>query len=204
MRGKPHLAARVLHGHDAMESAFSPDRRLLDKLIREIGRSELQAIEHASREHKRTGDVPPIAALRDVAIHATSMRSRFVTLLAGHDVHSRRGLGATLATLRDLIFDRSIDPERAFQTALLDLRHGIEVVKLLREVTRRAELFGVIRWCDDWLGARRTLVARVEAQLSWFADQEILQALELERALAASLVVDDEDDLDSSEIRDRQ
>jgi hypothetical protein len=35
-------------------------------------------------------------------------------------------------------------------------------------------LFGLIRWCDDWLGARRTLVARVEAQLSWFADQTLL------------------------------
>jgi hypothetical protein len=186
-----------------MESAFSPDRRLLDKLIREIGRSELQAVEHASREHKRVGDVPPVAALKEVALHASNMRGRFVTLLNGHDVHSRRGLGATLATLRDLIFDRTIDPERAFRTALLDLRHGIEVVKLLREVTRRHELFGVIRWCDDWLGARRSLVASVEAQLSWFADQEILHALELERSLAASLVLDDEDELDSNEIRDR-
>lgn len=187
-----------------MESAFSPDRRLLDKLIHEIGRSERQAIEHASREQKRVGDVPPVEALRDVAVHASKMRARFLILLTGHDVSSRRGLGATLATLRDLIFDRSIDPERAFRTALLDLRHGLEVAKLLREVARRQELFGVIRWCDDWLGARRTLVARAEAQLSWFADQEILQAIELERILAASLVLDEEDDLDSNEIRDRQ
>ncbi|MDX2089965.1 MAG: hypothetical protein SFX73_19065 [Kofleriaceae bacterium] len=53
---------------------------------------------------------------------------------------------------------------------LLELRHGIEVVKLLRESSRRDELFGVIRWCDDWLAARRTLVARAEAQLTWFAE----------------------------------
>ncbi|HEU0031511.1 MAG TPA: hypothetical protein VFQ53_12820 [Kofleriaceae bacterium] len=46
----------------------------------------------------------------------------------------------------------------------------MEIVKLLREVARRDILFGVIRWCDDWLGARRTLVARVEAQLPWFAE----------------------------------
>jgi len=174
-----------------MEGAFSPDRRLLDKLIREIGRSEVQAIEHASREHRRVGDVPPVDALREVATHASAMRPRFIALLSAHEVHSRRGLGATLATLRDLLFDRSIDPERAFRTALLDLRHGIEVVKLMREVTRRGELFGVIRWCDDWLEARRTLVARVEAQLSWFAAQEHLLVLEQERTLAATLVLDD-------------
>ena len=189
-----------------MEGAFDPDRRLLEKLIREVGRCELQAIEHASREQRRVGgDAPPVVALREVAAHASSMRSRFLTLLAGHDIPSRRGLGATLATLRDLIFDRSIEAERAYRTALLDLRHGLEIVKLLREVTRRGELFGVIRWCDDWLGARRTLVARVEAQLVWFAEQELRQALELERALAASIDLDDDDPASGSgEVRDRQ
>ncbi|MEJ7602609.1 MAG: hypothetical protein WKG01_32255 [Kofleriaceae bacterium] len=191
-----------------MESAFDPDRRLLDKLVREIGRSELQAIEHASREQRRVGgDAPPVVALREVAAHASGMRPRFLQVLAGHDVNSKRGLGATLATMRDLIFDRSIDPERAYRTALLDLRHGTEVVKLLREVTRRGELFGVIRWCDDWLAARRPLVARVEAQLVWFAEQELLHALELERTLAASIVLDDQDPFDptseSGELRDR-
>ena len=58
-----------------------------------------------------------------------------------------------------------------FRGALLDLRHGIDVVRVLREVSRLEELFAVIRWCDDWLPARRTLVARVEAQLGWFAEQ---------------------------------
>ncbi len=163
------------------ESMLQPGvetRRLLQKLIRETGRAEVQAVEHPAREAKRLGETPPVRALQAVADHASEMRTRFATLLEGHDleVHAT-GIGTTLATLRHLVVDRVMDPERAYRTALLDLRHGIEVVKLLREITRREMLFGLIRWCDDWLGARRTLVARVEAQLSWFAEQELLAAL---------------------------
>ncbi|MBA3397569.1 MAG: hypothetical protein H0T89_33405 [Deltaproteobacteria bacterium] len=160
-----------------MHPVAAPERRrLLDKLIREISRSESQAIEHAPREAKRVGEVPPIAALREVAQHAGLMRTRFETLLHGHDITiNRAGLGATLSTLRSLVVDRVVDPERAYRTALLDLRHGIDVVKLLREIARAEGLFGVIRWCDDWLGARRTQVARVEAQLVWYAEHADLE-----------------------------
>jgi hypothetical protein len=159
-----------------MDTSPGPEsRRLLEKLIREVVRAETQAIDHPVRETKRIGEAPPVAALQEVATHATAMRARFVEVLQSNELPMNKGsLGATLATLRHLVIDRVIDPERSFRTALLDLRHGIDVVKLLREVSRRIELFGVIRWCDDWLGARRTLVARVEAQLAWFAEQEAL------------------------------
>jgi hypothetical protein len=153
------------------------NRRLLEKLIRETARAEVQALEHPAREIKRTGLTPPVEALQAVADHATMMQARFTTLLEGHELElhlHRMGLGTTLATLRHLVVDRVIDAERSYRSALLDLRHGVEVVKLLREITRREMFFGLIRWCDDWLGARRTLVARVEAQLGWFADQELL------------------------------
>ena len=147
-------------------------RRLLEKLIREIIRSETQAIDHPVRETKRIGEAPPVIALQEVAAHAATMRARFLDVLHTNEIAVHKGtLGATLATLRHLVIDRVVDAERSFRTALLDLRHGIDLVKLMREVSRRMELFGVIRWCDDWLGARRTLVARVEAQLAWFAEQ---------------------------------
>ncbi len=153
-------------------------RRLLQKLIRETLRAEILAVEHPAREAKRLGETPPVRALRAVADHAAQMQARFALLLEGHDLAShRRGLGATLSNLRHLVVDRVMDPERSYRTALLDLRHGLELVKLLRELTRRETLFGLIRWSDDWLAARRTQVARVEAQLPWFAEQELLAAL---------------------------
>jgi hypothetical protein len=148
------------------------DRRLLDKLVRELARSETQAIEHGPREARRIGDVPPVAALRAVADHARAMRPRFIAMVGAHDLEIRRhALATTLAGLRHFVVG---DPERAFRSALLDLRHGIDVVRLTRETARHDMLFGLIRWCDDWLGARRTLVARVEAQLAWYAERELV------------------------------
>ena len=152
---------------------MGPDRRrLLDRLIREVVRAETQAIDHATREEKRIGHVPPVAALREVAKHASGMRARFAAIVRAHDLEPTRAgsFTATLSTIRDLVADRIVDDERAYRTCLLDLRHGIDVVRLTREVARTEELFGIIRWCDDWLGARRTLVSRVEAQLAWFAE----------------------------------
>jgi hypothetical protein len=150
-------------------------RRLLDKLLRELVRSEAHAVDHVPREQRRIGHAPPVAALRDVAAHALDMRPRFEQLLDGHElVSAKSGIAATLSSLRALVTDRMQDPERAYRGALLDLRHGLDVVRVLRDVARLEELFALIRWCDDWLVARRTLVARVEAQLAWFAEQPSL------------------------------
>lgn len=161
----------MAHGDDT--------RRLLEKLVRETVRAEVQAIEAPEREARRLGASPPVAALAAIADHAARMQDRFGRMLDGHacELSTNRGaLGSTLTSLRHLVVDRVVNGERAYRTTLLDLRHGLDVVKLLRDVTRRALLFGLVRWCDDWLGARRTLVARAEAQLSWFVDQEMLGA----------------------------
>jgi len=155
-----------------MHPEMMPERRrLLDRLIREIYRGEVQAAEHAAHEAALIGEAPPVLALREIADHVVAMRERFDRIVRAHDIATgRTGIGATLSTLRGLT-DRILDPERAYRTYLLDLRHGIDVVRLAREVTRSEELFGIIRWCDDWLGARCTLVARVEAQLVWFVEE---------------------------------
>jgi len=162
-----------------MQGPQSERKRLLEKLLRELVRSEEQATEHAPREAKRIGEGPPVDALRDVGVHALAMRPRFAQVLDGHNLSAGRGgITATLSTtLRHLVTDRLHDAERAYRAALLDLRHGLDVVRVMREVARLEELFALIRWCDDWLLARRTLVARVEAQLSWFADQVLLAPL---------------------------
>ena len=156
------------------------DGRLLEKLLREIARAEVLAIEAPEREARRIGEAPPIAALVAVAEHAELMHGRFAWLLERHELalHLTRGpLGSTLSSLRHLVVDRVVNAERAYRSVLLELRHGLDVVKLLREIARREKLFGLIRWCDDWLTARRTLVTRAEAQLPWFVEQEQLAEL---------------------------
>jgi len=149
--------------------------RLIHKLLREVTRAESQAIDHAATESRRLGEAPPAIALREVAAHALSMKPRLLDMSSAHglDLH-RSAFGSRLSTLRQLVVDRVTpalaDAEHAYRTAILDLRHGLDVVRVLREVSRRHELFGLIRWCDDWLRARRTLVTGVEARLLWFAD----------------------------------
>jgi hypothetical protein len=122
-------------------SARSDRRRLLDKLLRELMRCENQAREHAPREARRIGETPPVAALREVALHAVMMRPRLTSVLEAHEVPVAPP-PTTASALRQLVADHMYDAERAFRAALLDLRHGIDVVRVLREVTRLEELFG--------------------------------------------------------------
>src|SRR5262249_25378166 len=147
----------------------SDRRRLVEKLIREVTRCETLAVDHPSREARRVGEVPPVLALRDVATHARAMRPRFEAMVVGHDLipHRRDRVSA----LKRLVIEHVLDPERSFRIALLDVRHGVEVVQILYEMSHAEDLFGLRRWSFDWLHARRTLVARVEAQLAWYAIQ---------------------------------
>jgi hypothetical protein len=163
-------AAYALQSLRAMRGQPTERGRLLEKLLRELVRVETLAVEHAPREARRLGETPPVVALREVATHVAAMRPRFAFMLDGHAlVTGRGGISATLSTLRHIVSDRGQHADRAYRAALHDLVHGIDVVRVLREVARFEELFALIRWCDDWLPARRTLVARVEAQLAWFA-----------------------------------
>jgi hypothetical protein len=158
----------------------SADRFMLAKLCREITRAERIAVEHAPREAERFGtEVPPVAALREVAGHAAAMHPRFRTVVTGHGIRlGRNGIGPTLSTLRHLVVDQVVDAERTYRNALLDLRHGLDAVELLHGIARHDELFGIIRWCTEWLAVRRTLLARVEAQLAWYVDRAIELAMD--------------------------
>ena len=139
-------------------------RRILDKLIREVARAEQQAIEHAAREVRRLGEVPPVLALREIGVHALELRPRLEYVVVGHDLSWPR------RTPRSLHKSLVIDAERAFRGALLDLRHGVALVERLCELSKLTELFGIHRWCGDWLSARRTLVARTAAHLAWYVE----------------------------------
>lgn len=155
-----------------MELVSEPERRLfLSRLVREVARTELMAVEHAARETRRLGeDAPPARALREVAAHASAQRPRFLSMTEAYGVPGERGgLGAALASLRDLVVDRIVQGERAHRIALADLRNGLDAVRLLREAARADELLGLIRWCDDWMSARRMLVAHAERALAWFS-----------------------------------
>jgi hypothetical protein len=116
---------------------------------------------------------PPVLALRAVGDHAAAMRPRLELALDGHDLPPpRASLGGAISAVRNRVVERMIDAERAFRSALLELRRALDVVRVLRQLAREEHVFALVRWCDDWLVQRRPLVARVEAQLSWFGERD--------------------------------
>ncbi|MDB4958528.1 MAG: hypothetical protein JWO36_6097 [Myxococcales bacterium] len=159
-------------------------QRLRNKLCRELAQSEHDAVIHTAREARRLGDTPPAAALRAITAHAREMEPSVDQLLADQPVGRAlgRAVAQTFSTLRHLFFDRLIDAERSFRGTLLGLRHGVDCVRLLREVGVYANDVALMRWCDQYLLERLSLLEQAEQTLAWFAERP-------SRALQSGLVV---------------
>ena len=148
--------------------------KLCTKLCRELAQSEHSATVHTRREARRLGDVWPAHALLAIADHAEQLRPRFEALLAKRRIKGGsigRSIGQAFSTLRHLIGDRMIDVERSYRGTLLGVRHGIDAVRLLREVALREHDVHLVQFCDEFLLERLALIERGEQALSWFADE---------------------------------
>lgn len=160
--------------------------KLHRKLCRELSQSEHSAIVHTRREARRLGDVAPAHALRALAEHAQAVRPRFDALVAKRQpmrgIRIGESVGEVFSVLRHALFDRLIDTERSYRGTLLGCRHGVDIVRLLREVALREHDTPIVRFCDDWLVERLGLLERAEQALAYFADQPA-------RALKSGLAV---------------
>ncbi|MDQ3334825.1 MAG: hypothetical protein M4D80_06680 [Myxococcota bacterium] len=148
--------------------------KLCTKLCRELAQSEHSAVVHPQREAKRLGDVSPAHALLAIAEHAKALRPRFEALMVKRQpkgIKVGRVFGEIFSVIRQLIADRVIDAERSYRGTLLGLRHGIDVVRLLREVSLREHDTHLLRFCDDFLVERVALMEGAEQALAWFAEQ---------------------------------
>jgi hypothetical protein len=159
-----------------MESLSEPERRrVTHKLVRELVRAEDRACEHAERMSEQSPDSPPTKALRAIEGHVESMRGRLYYVSSGYGVSlARARIRSTLSQLRNRVVENLKDTARAYRFVIDDLREGLTLVQSLRGMSRADRLIGIVRWCDDWLDARRTLVLRAEAQLLWFEERELL------------------------------
>lgn len=129
---------------------------------------------HPRREARRLGDISPAHALLAISAHAEALRPQFEALMhkrqpAGLEIG--RMVGQLFSTLRHLIADRVIDVERSYRGTLLGLRHGIDIVRLLREVALREHDTHLVRFCDEFLLDRLALIEGAEQALAWFAEQ---------------------------------
>lgn len=147
--------------------------KLYNKLCRELAQSEQSAMVHPRREAKRLGDIAPAHALRAIAAHAEEMRPRFENLMAKRSVGiaGGRAFGRAFSAIRHALADRLIDCERSYRGTLLGVRHGIDVTRLLREVALRAHDTHLVKFCDELMVGRLSLVENAEQALAWFAEQ---------------------------------
>jgi hypothetical protein len=148
-------------------------RQLLQNLFHELFQTEQSAALHPQREARRLGTVPPADALRQVAEHARRVLDELPELAERRKLPvSRIGqlVGLMFSNARHWFADRLIEPERSYRGTLLGMRHGVDLVTLIRDsalVEGDAEL---AEWCTRWLVEREPLIEAVAAQLQWFAE----------------------------------
>ena len=157
---------------------------LLRSLFRELFQSERSAMKHPRREAERLGGGPPAQALEAVTDHAKRVFAELCAAARASNVPvSRAGMavGSLFSIARHVVLDRAIDAERSYRGTLLGMRHGIDIVKLVRKVadaSGRVELAG---FCTRWLEEREPLIERVESAMGWFAEHP-QRAAEMPRA----------------------
>lgn len=169
---------------EKFEEKQEQQHALLQSLFRELFQSERSAMKHPRREAERLGGGPAAQALIAVSDHAKQVFAELSAAARASDIGvSRAGMaiGSLFSIARHVVLDRAVDAERSYRGTLLGMRHGIDVVKLIRKVadaSGRVELAG---FCTRWLEEREPLVERVESAMSWFAEHP-QRAAEMPRA----------------------
>ncbi|HEY4181643.1 MAG TPA: hypothetical protein VGM90_32590 [Kofleriaceae bacterium] len=134
-------------------------------------RAEDRAIEHVERELNRHRAGGPAIAMAALGAHIDAMRDRFTYVCDGYGISAGRSrVRGVMTSLKQFVVSPS-DAMRAYEFALDDLAQSMEIVKGLRVLAKADGLFGIVRWCDDWLAARRTIVTGATAQLTWYAER---------------------------------
>lgn len=165
------MESKIERSGAARQRELNPHRALLDSLMRELFQTERSAELHASKEAQRFGDAPPARALRAVAQHAISVNAELPRLAEARDLPvSRfgRSLGAAFSLGRRWFADPAMEAERSYRATLLGMRHGVDLVRLIRATADAGGDSDLVAWCIEWLAVREPLVEEVCHQLEWF------------------------------------
>ncbi|HEY6561845.1 MAG TPA: hypothetical protein VI072_31460 [Polyangiaceae bacterium] len=151
---------------------MKPDQKLLCSVVAELFQSERSASRHPVVEAERVGDAPPSRPMQLVAAHATRALSELEVLSQDRDLEvgtAMRALGRSLSAIRNRFADLTLRREQSYRFTMLGIRHGIDTVRLLRDIALERDDTELVRWTEQWLEERVQLIAQAEAQLSWFA-----------------------------------
>jgi hypothetical protein len=173
-------ASRQLERRRAEAAEGDGARRLIATLIRELFQTEKSARWHPVREAERLGDEPPARAMLAVANHASAVLEELPGLAAARSLPKSVGgltAGRAFSVARDKALDLFLTAEKSYRGTLLGMRHGVDLVKLLRDTAEAAGDRALVTFCNRWLAKRVPLLADATGELAWFAAQP-------ERALA--------------------
>lgn len=147
-------------------------QELLRSLFHELFQTEESASLHPRREAARLGDSPPAQALNAVARHAQQVLQELPALAESRKLPvSRVGqlVGRLFSDARQWVADRMLEPERSYRGTLLGMRHGVDLVLLIRDIARVEGDSDLEVWCSVWLAEREPLIESVAYELRWFA-----------------------------------
>lgn len=142
---------------------------LVESLLRELHQTERSCATHCRREAARFPGERPAYAMTHLADHAESVLDRMAPI--GRDGFAQKaaqGVGSFLSLFREAVLDRVVREERSYRGTLLGVRHGIDLVILLRNVaiSEKSEL--MLEFADKWLEKRTMLWEEAVAALAWF------------------------------------
>ncbi len=142
-------------------------------LLGEVGQTEHSAVRHCKIEAERLGACPPGDAMRAVSEHAARMEPEVHRLASARDAEGSK-VGAVVGNLfsigRDAVADLLLTSERSYRGTLLGMRHGRDVVDLVRRAAHEENDRELAAWATTWLAERDPLIAAAASALEWFAE----------------------------------
>jgi len=164
---------------------------LLEATLRELFQAESSATQHPRVEASRLGTSPPGDVMEEIALHADSQLEKLDDIALSRGMTpaaAAKTIGSAFSVIRDSFTDLTNTTEQSYRLTMLGVRHGIDLVRILRELAVRAEDAELVQWSEAWLLRRLELIERCEAELAWFvANPE--RALEPVRSTPLAYVV---------------
>jgi hypothetical protein len=142
---------------------------LVESLLRELHQTERSCATHCRREAERFPGERPAYAMIHLAEHAEAVLNRMTPLgKGGFGQKVAEGVGSFLSIFREAVLDRVVREERSYRGTLLGVRHGIDLVVLMRNaaISEKSDL--LLEFADNWLDKRTVLWEEAVAALAWF------------------------------------
>jgi hypothetical protein len=148
--------------------------RSLLSLARAAFKTERTAMRHCQREADRIRHTAPVGTLLAIAQHAQaslgllpSVMERDGLTIGLHDGHDEPNV---FAELREALSGLWLEGARAFRAMLLNLRHGIELMRNVAASASASRRLALAGFCEAWIATRTSLLAQAESELLWLLE----------------------------------